>query len=62
MPKNIHINKGLIRDNTVKAPVKSNLFRPKIQQPKKGKGAYSRKGRQPSGFLIPSKNLIFLWG
>ncbi|MDO4694831.1 MAG: ribosome alternative rescue factor ArfA [Eikenella sp.] len=62
MPKRTQINKGPIRDNALKALVKSNLFRPKIQKPKKGKGAYSRKGRQPSGFLIPSKNLIFLWG
>ena len=46
------INKGTIKDNALKALVKSNLFRHKIYKNKKGKGAYSRKGRHTkSGFL-----------
>ncbi|UOO80982.1 ribosome alternative rescue factor ArfA [Uruburuella testudinis] len=52
--RNIEINKGQIQDNALKALVKSNLFRHKVYKNKKGKGAYSRKGRQShteSGFL-----------
>lgn len=50
--RKIEINKGKIQDNALKALVKSNLFRHKAFKNKKGKGAYSRKGRNnnPSGF------------
>lgn len=45
-------NKGRIRDNALKALVHSNLFRHKVEQPKKGKGSYRRQEakRQRDGF------------
>lgn len=52
--RSTEINKGPIKDNALKALVKSNIFRHKVYKNKKGKGAYSRKGRQnhtESGFL-----------
>ena len=60
MPKKTEINKGKIKDNALKAPVKSNLFRHKIQKPKKGKGSYSRKGNRQSGFLMDKKPDFFM--
>ena len=36
-------NKGKIRDNALKALVRSNLFRHKTQRNKKGKGSYNRQ-------------------
>lgn len=36
-------NKGKIKDNALKALVRSNLFRYRTEKPKKGKGSYSRK-------------------
>lgn len=49
-------NRGKIRDNAVKALVRSNLFRHKVEKPKKGKGSYSRKNnrRDWAVFLYPS--------
>ncbi|WP_107687799.1 ribosome alternative rescue factor ArfA [Neisseria wadsworthii] len=55
MPRKTEINKGKIKDNALKALVKSNLFQPKIHKPKKGKGSCSRKGNKQSGFLISKK-------
>mgnify|MGYP000894530486 FL=1 len=46
MARKVQINKGVIQDNAIAALVKSNLFRHKIMKPKKGKGSYTRKGRQ----------------
>lgn len=37
------LNKGKIRDNALKALVRSNLFRHKTERKKKGKGSYSRQ-------------------
>lgn len=55
------VNKGTIQDNALKALVKSNLFRHKAYKNKKGKGAYSRKGRnnKPSGFPFTGKPDFF---
>ena len=36
-------NKGKIRDNALKALVRSNLFRHKTERKKKGKGSYNRQ-------------------
>lgn len=36
-------NKGKIKDNAIKALVKSNLCKHKVFKNKKGKGSYSRK-------------------
>ena len=61
MAGKVQLNKGKIRDNALKALVKSNLFRHKIERKRKGKGSYNRqeakKGRDgfdtvPS-FLLP---------
>ncbi|KLT73666.1 hypothetical protein PL75_01595 [Neisseria arctica] len=52
--RSTEINKGPIKDNALKALVKSNIFRHKVYKNKKGKGSYSRKGRlnhTESGFL-----------
>lgn len=37
------LNKGKIKDNALKAMVKSNLFRHKVEKNKKGKGSYKRE-------------------
>lgn len=39
-------NKGKIRDNALKALVKSDLFRHKVERKRKGKGSYNRKKSQ----------------
>ena len=36
-------NKGKIKDNAIKALVRSNIFRHKVFKNKKGKGSYNRK-------------------
>lgn len=38
--------RGTINDSAVGALVTSPLFRSKTEKPKKGKGSYSRKGKQ----------------
>ena len=39
MAQKVQLNKGPIRDNALKALVKSNLFRHKVERNKKGKGS-----------------------
>ncbi|GGB02686.1 alternative ribosome-rescue factor A [Agarivorans gilvus] len=41
--------RGQINDNAIKALVTSQLFRSKVERPKKGKGSYNRKGHQLKG-------------
>ena len=43
MSRKVQINKGAIQDNTLKALVKCNLFRHKVERNKKGKGSYNRQ-------------------
>lgn len=43
MGKKVEINKGPIRDNALKALVKSDLFRHKVERKKKGRGSYNRQ-------------------
>ena len=43
MANKVQHNKGTIRDNALKALVKSDLFRPKVERKKKGKGSYNRQ-------------------
>ena len=43
MSAKVQHNKGKIRDNALKALVKSNLFRHKSERKKKGKGSYHRQ-------------------
>lgn len=57
MARKVQINKGIIQDNALEALVKSNLFRHKIMKPKKGKGSYTRKGRQGNlPFILSSQH------
>ena len=44
MTGKVQHNKGKIRDNTLKALVKSDLFRHKVERKRKGKGSYNRQG------------------
>ncbi|MGJ8515999.1 alternative ribosome rescue factor ArfA [Carnimonas bestiolae] len=48
MAKNSRKSGRVIHDNALKAALKTPLFRQRVVKPKKGKGAYSRKGRTPS--------------
>ena len=41
-------NKGVIKDNALKALVRSNIFKHKVYTPKKGKASYSRKSKSKS--------------
>ena len=43
MSRKVQLNKGAIQDNALKALVKSNLFRHKVERNKKGKGGYNRQ-------------------
>ncbi|OAM39882.1 alternative ribosome-rescue factor A [Eikenella sp. NML120348] len=51
------LNKGKIRDNALKALVRSNLFRHKTERNKKGKGSYNRQAAKKwrDGFEQPSR-------
>ncbi|EMT4838750.1 alternative ribosome-rescue factor A [Neisseria gonorrhoeae] len=49
-------NKGKIRDNALKALVKSDLFRHKVERKRKGKGSYNRqeaKKRRDGFYTVP---------
>lgn len=39
------MQKGKIRDNALKAQLRTPMFKMQQQTPKKGKGSYSRKGK-----------------
>ncbi len=39
------MKKGKIRDNALKAQLRTPMFKMQQQTPKKGKGSYSRKGK-----------------
>ena len=43
MTGKVQHNKGKIRDNALKALVKSDLFRHKVERKRKGKGRYNRQ-------------------
>ena len=43
MTGKVQHNKGKIRDNTLKALVKFDLFRHKVERKRKGKGSYNRQ-------------------
>lgn len=43
MSSKVQHNKGKIRDNALKALVKSDLFRHKVEQKRKGQGSYNRQ-------------------
>ena len=43
MSNKVQHNKGKIRDNALKALVKSDLFRHKVERKRKGKGSYNRQ-------------------
>ncbi|ABL98694.1 ribosome alternative rescue factor ArfA [Shewanella amazonensis] len=44
--------RGDVRDNAIKALVTSDLFRSKVEKPKKGKGSYQRKARNQKGHQL----------
>lgn len=44
-------NKGIIKDNAVKALLADNLFRQRIERNHKGKGSYRRKAKHSGGWL-----------
>ena len=62
-------NKDKIRDNALKALVRSNLFRHKTERKKKGKGSYNRQEakkwrdgfEQPSRFCLRRKCRLLLF-
>ncbi|MGL4472872.1 MAG: ribosome alternative rescue factor ArfA [Shewanella sp.] len=43
--------RGKIQDNALKALVTSPLFKARVEQPKKGKGAYQRQGSKKGHLL-----------
>jgi domain of unknown function len=43
MSSKVQHNKGKIHDNALKALVKSDLFRHKVERKRKGKGSYNRQ-------------------
>ena len=58
-------NKGKIKDNAIKALVRSNIFRHKIEKPKKGAGSYNRQKTKrldnySERFVIGVSNIIVL--
>lgn len=44
--------RGTITDNALKAVVTSKLFTTRVVKAKKGKGAYSRKGRNSKDYAL----------
>ena len=46
MSSKVQHNKGKIRDNALKALVKSDLFRHKVERKRKGKGSYKQAGSE----------------
>lgn len=48
MGKKHRKSQHVVNDNALKAALRTPLFKQRIVKPKKGKGAYSRKGRAPS--------------
>jgi len=44
--------RGTITDNTLKAVVTSKLFTTRVVKAKKGKGSYSRKGRNSKDYAL----------
>ena len=61
MAQKVQLNKGPIRDNALKALVKSNLFRHKVERNKKAKAAITdRLRKKGETVLIPSRLLFTL--
>ena len=61
MTGKVQHNKGKIRDNALKALVKSDLFRHKVERKRIGKGSYNRQEAKKwrDGFDTFSPFLIF---
>ena len=61
MTGKVQHNKGKIRDNALKALVKSDLFRYKVERKRKGKGSYNRQEAKKwrDGFDIFPPFIIF---
>lgn len=54
--------RGDIRDNAIKALVTSELFRQRVEKPKKGKGSYNRKARNQKGHQHKGDAPFDFWG
>ena len=55
-------NKGKISDNALKALVRSNLFRHKVERNKKGKGSYNRQqAKKWQDGSFESSCFVFVW-
>ena len=52
MTGKVQHNKGKIRDNALKALVKSDLFRHKVERKRKGKGSYNRQEAKNGGMVL----------
>ena len=60
MTGKVQHNKGKIRDNALKALVKSDLFRHKVERKRKGKGSYNRQEAKNGGMvLILSRHFLY---
>ena len=53
MSSKVQHNKGKIRDNALKALVKSDLFRHKVERKRKGKGSYNRQEAKKCFDTVP---------
>ena len=60
MSSKVQHNKGKIRDNALKALVKSDLFRHKVERKRKGKGSYNRQEAKKWRVLILSRHFYVL--
>ena len=62
MSSKVQHNKGKIRDNALKALVKSDLFRHKVERKRKGKGSYNRQEAKNGGtvLMIQSRHFYVL--
>ena len=59
MSRKVQINKGAIQDNALKALVKSNLFRHKVERNKKGKGSYNRQQAKNGRTVRLNRSALF---
>jgi len=61
MTGKVQHNKGKIRDNALKALVKSDLFRHEVERKRKGKGSYNRQEAKKWGGVFDSSPPFFIF-
>ena len=59
MSRKVQINKGTIQDNALKALVKSNLFRHKIERNKKAKAATTDNKQKNGRTVLLNRPVLF---